>query len=311
MRGELIGVQGYLFSELFETLLEEIEEGAEELAIDLFRGVVPQPKQPEKPELVDFNDDGELYRPEDIEARDGYREALERHTAAMQRHTDASSDAGLAFQLLKEFLEAEETSEAMTIKALEAAFEPIDEFGGDALSNQYFKLVGGVLEKYSLRYDLRRPMTLHPTLPGIFAKLISELRLSAQANEALKLMLDDFDEAIRDIRDDRSSRRIRQCIEAEFKLLEELAAGVPGIKRDSLGMMTLNINSWPHATVQASISKLYGFASNYPGIRHAGNPRGKLREVDMRDLVSLGVVLAGFTPYLSENIDFDRVFMDK
>jgi hypothetical protein len=47
------------------------------------------------------------------------------------------------------------------------------------------------------------------------------------------------------------------------------------------------------------ILKEVGFASNYPGIRHGGNAGGKLRDVDMRDLV-MSILLAGFTPYLSE-----------
>lgn len=51
------------------------------------------------------------------------------------------------------------------------------------------------------------------------------------------------------------------------------------------------------------MKKLYGFSSDYPGIRHAGNPAGALREIEMRDLVGMTVILAGFVPYLSEELD--------
>ncbi len=47
-----------------------------------------------------------------------------------------------------------------------------NEFAGDELSNRYFNLLTAFIEKFSLRYDLRRPCTLCPTLPGVFASLV-------------------------------------------------------------------------------------------------------------------------------------------
>jgi hypothetical protein len=48
--------------------------------------------------------------------------------------------------------------------------------GGDLLANRYFNLVNAFINKYSLRYDLRRPCFLHPTLPGIFANLMRDIK---------------------------------------------------------------------------------------------------------------------------------------
>ena len=53
---------------------------------------------------------------------------------------------------------------------------------------------------------------------------------------------------------------------------------------------------------------LYGFASDYPGIRHGGTPANALRAVDMRDMVAMSILLAGFTPYLSSALDADIVY---
>lgn len=63
MRGELVGVQDHIFAEIFDTLLGEMEDGADELLIDIFRDAVPAPDLPEKPEPVELNDDGEIYLP--------------------------------------------------------------------------------------------------------------------------------------------------------------------------------------------------------------------------------------------------------
>ena len=48
--------------------------------------------------------------------------------------------------------------------------------GGDELTNRYFNLLSGFIDKFSLRYDLRPPCVLCPTLPGLFASLVRDLR---------------------------------------------------------------------------------------------------------------------------------------
>jgi hypothetical protein len=53
---------------------------------------------------------------------------------------------------------------------------------------------------------------------------------------------------------------------------------------------------------------LYGFASDYPGIRHGGTPANALRTVDMRDMVAMSILLAGFTPYLTSGLNPERVY---
>jgi hypothetical protein len=94
----------------------------------------------------------------------------------------------------------------------------------------------------------------------------------------------------------------------QFMLLEALGATSPEVTTNTLGSMCDELNGWPHATVKESLKKLYGFASNYPGIRHGGNAGGKLRDVDMRDLVAMSILLAGFTPYLSDQLNTETMY---
>lgn len=53
---------------------------------------------------------------------------------------------------------------------------------------------------------------------------------------------------------------------------------------------------------------LCGFASDYPGIRHGGTPGNVLRAVDIRDLVAMSTLLAGFTPYLSNVLNPEPMY---
>src|SRR5207253_8860702 len=56
------------------------------------------------------------------------------------------------------------------VEFCEKTHEALDELGGDALANPYFNLLNAFIEKFSLRYDLRRPCMLCPTIPGVFAR---------------------------------------------------------------------------------------------------------------------------------------------
>jgi hypothetical protein len=75
-----------------------------------------------------------------------------------------------------------------------------------------------------------------------------------------------------------------------------------------LGAICNQIGTWPHEKLKEAMKNLYSFASDYPGIRHGGTPANALRAVDMRELVAVSILLAGFTPYLSSALDADAVY---
>ena len=50
------------------------------------------------------------------------------------------------------------------------------------------------------------------------------------------------------------------------------------------------------------------FASDYPGIRHGGSPNSVIRDIEMRDMVVMSIILAGFTLYLTDQINADIVY---
>jgi hypothetical protein len=200
------------------------------------------------------------------------------------------------------------TGEFALLGFLERAHASIVDLGGDPLGNRYFNLVAAFIEKYSLRYDLRRPFSLHPTLTGVFSKLLRELRILTSQDAALAALMNDFEETIRDLKADASPGRIKACIHRQMNLLEALAQRCPNVTAQSLGGMCDQVGSWPHATIKEAMKKLYGFSSDYPGIRHAGNPAGALREIEMRDMVGMTVILAGFVPYLSNGLDASALY---
>lgn len=273
MRGEFIGVWSETWREIW-TKLAKHQAAPTDLFCELYRELVEAfVAAPDVTALADIVDSPE-------QARSTFR------------RTKASAFHG----------------ELALLEFLESAHRVTMELGGDALSNRYFVLMEAFLEKYSLRYDLRRPFSLHPTLPGVFARLMRDLKRTTSSDAALHPLMIEFEDALRDLKTDQSSGKIKTCIHKQMNLLEAIAKQCPGVTAGSLGGMCDQVNTWPHVTVRDAMKKLYGFASNYPGIRHAGNPASALRDIEMRDMVALTVLLAGFAPYLAHLLNSKDIY---
>lgn len=194
---------------------------------------------------------------------------------------------------------------------LESVYGVLEEFenpGDDALTNRYFNLLAAFIEKFSLRYDLRRPCTLCPTLTGVFASLMGDLRTIAGQDAHLDNLMKDFEESIRDLRIDCSGSRIKTSIQKQVNLLEALGRTYPGVKRKTLSAISRQLKNWPHDEVMLALQSMYTFTCDYPGIRHGGTPSNARRMVDMRDMVAVSILLAGFAPYLTHSINPDVVY---
>lgn len=279
MRGEFIGVWSETWREIWLPLVDQPLDGNEEgvpedIFCELYRELAEALKSPPSvEELADIIDNP-------LQSREAFE------------NTKAEDLAG----------------ERALIGFLESAHDALEELGGDELTNRYFNLLASFIEKFSLRYDLRRPCILCPTLPGVFANLVRDLRALTGTDQYLDTQMKEFEDAIRNLRCDRSEGHIKTCIQKQMNLLEALGQKCPGVKKNTLGGICEEVGTWPHDKVKAAMKDLYGFASDYPGLRHGGTPGSDLRNVDMRDLVAISIVLTGFTPYLSNGLNGDAIF---
>ena len=279
MRGEFLGVWSETWREIWLPLIDEplgeSEEGvSEDIFCDLYRELAKALKaQPSIEALADI-----IGNP--VQSRVAFEA------------TTAIDFAG----------------ERALVGFFEAMHDALEERGGDELTNRYFNLLSGFIDKFSLRYDLRRPCILCPTLPGVFASLVRDLRALTIQDPHLDALMKDFEDAVRDLRHDGSDRRIKTCIQKQVNLLEAIGRAVPGVTGTTLGTICNQVGTWPHEKIKEAMKNLYGFASDYPGIRHGGTPASALRAVDMRDMVAMSILLTGFTPYLESRLSADAIF---
>ena len=279
MRGEFIGVWSETWREIWLPLIESpLVEDDEGLPEDIFC---------------------ELYR------------ALELALSPRPSVEDLAEIIGNPVQS-REAFEAITVNDFAGERALvgffEAMHDALEEMGGDELTNRYFNLLSGFIDKFSLRYDLRRPCILCPTLPGVFASLVRDLRALTNQDPHLNTLMNEFEDAVRDLRHDGSDRRIKTCIQKQMNLLEAIGRAAPGVTENTLGAICNQVGTWPHEKLKEAMKNLYEFASDYPGIRHGGTPESALRAVDMRDMVAMSILLVGFTPYLAHGLNPDVVY---
>ncbi len=309
MRGELIPVWRDTWQAIWRPLSHHAD-APDDLFVELFREFASPPTAPAEPPTPPpeaFDASGELVQQEFVAAREAYLLARADYEAKVIKYEEAIAgrDSHIAFRRL---LMDSTRTEVAAIDLLERAYVVIGGFGIEGLRNRYFVLVEQFLEKYSLRYDLRRPFSLQPTITGIFAGLIRSLRDVTRQDAHLHQMMVEFEEAIRDLRAGTTANRIKTCIQKQVNLLEAIGRLCPNVNQQTLGAICDQLGTWPHNTVKEAMKNLYRFASDYPGIRHGGNPNNALRNIEMRDMVAMTVLLAGFAPYLSHQLDSDVAY---
>jgi hypothetical protein len=193
-------------------------------------------------------------------------------------------------------------SESAIVEFHEAANEVIADYDLPGYEDFFKRLLRDFLRKYNLRYRLDDPFTLRFLLPGSFTNLYAELHRLNAANPHLASLLADFEHAFDIYARSQNVADLRRCIATASNYAEGLACATHG-QPGTLGAVCNQLTDWPHERMKEALQKLYGFCSDYPNIRHAGNPAGVLRPLAARDATGLSVLLLAFSGYLSPHLD--------
>ena len=194
------------------------------------------------------------------------------------------------------------SSESALVHFLEEAHGVIVDYEIPGLDTFYWRLLRDAIRKFNLRYRLDEPFALRFLLPGSFTNLYAELHRVSVSNGHLAELLMDFEKAFDRYARTQDPTDLKASIGNASKYLEGLAGATCG-KSGALGDLCKELKDWPHNAVRTALGNLYGFCSDYPGIRHAGNPAGVRRDLATRDLTLASLLLLSFSGYLSREID--------
>lgn len=282
---------------------------------DIFTAIVnavfvPRPPDPPPtPPVSAFNAQGELVDADAIMARDAYASLLHQHGLKISEYETAQFSELAAKAFFRRKLAAVST-EADAIHMIESVHRALSSRVSAASAERFHDLVHQFLIQFNIRYEVRRPFALHATMSGVFSMLLSEIKLIANADVHVAALVREFEEAYADLKSSRSQARIKTCLQKQFNLLEGLGRGCPNVTASTLGAICNQLD-WPHEKVKEAGKNLYGFGSDYPGVRHAGTPANALRDLNMTDFISISLMLASLAPYLAFNFDSERCYSAK
>jgi len=212
---------------------------------------------------------------------------------------DLSSSAVARFAF-KNLRSGDFKSSRALARFFEAGAAVVDDFDDLRLSARYIALLRRFISRYNLPYSMREtPLVLRLRLSCTAERIYAALERAAESDDHLAEALDAFGRAWGEFSDADPPNDLKATIEKASKLAEAFAAkqvGAPGTLGDLTDRLK-HARAFPHATLGEAVKRLYGFCSNYPHIRHAGNPAGVLRALESRDVVFVSLVLVAFAAY--------------
>lgn len=200
--------------------------------------------------------------------------------------------------------------ENQLVKFLEDAFDAVEEFGISKLTSTYTKSISSFIQRFNLRYRLVHPFSLRVQLPWLFADVYSELHVLNKKNKHLDDRMNDFEEAFNQFVRTRRKRDLTTSILKATLYAESVATETTGESAKSLGKMKNTITDlgvWPHKTLPEALNRIYGFCSDYPGIRHSTNTSGMLRELNAKDTILVSALLFTFSSFIHTELNVSKV----
>lgn len=196
-------------------------------------------------------------------------------------------------------------------KFLENAYEVLETEGSTSLAIRYAQLLEVFLVRYNLRYKLSQPFRLVPHLPGIFAGLVEEMTTRFKDDQHICELVDDYVHSLETLSSSKVSTDIKTCIHKACSKMEGILNAHPLARENTFAKNCKKVNTCPHEAISQFQERLYGFCSDYPGLRHPGNVKGKLRNLELRDAVILSIVMFCMSGYFVQDLDFENIIAFK
>jgi hypothetical protein len=226
---------------------------------------------------------------------------------AMAGFYEASNDPDIAERVFRELPSSSLRSERSVVKFFVEAYDLIDEFGVRSLTGLYVEVLRGFFERYNLRFRIQVPFEITVEPGALFHSMLDEVTKRIISDSHLCDLDSHLRRAFSLLARDGNLTEVNRCISQTFNYLEGIAGTMPGLAPDSLTSLLGKMKgTWPHAGVRTAIASLYGFGSEYPDLRHGGNEKTRIRELQLRDAVVIPMALLAFSGYFVA-VDYEEL----
>lgn len=295
MSGRLVEAWDYTWGELWQPLLE-VEDAPADLLMEVYAPLVDA--------LRPFPDPRQVSE----ELREAYLKEYEAaKNAWVQAQTDASNDATIAAEQLQLLMTTDFKGDHALARAFEDIFEVLDELGIPGIAREFYDLTTKFLRCHNIRYRLIKPYVLRPHISGWFSGLVSQVETMIASNAHLQRLLRDFEHSLNQVSRSKTQTDVTHCIEDAVELMEGIASRYPGATGTTFGALCDSAGEWPHKAVQKAYGNLYGFCSDYPGIRHGLGEHGVLRDLKNTDAVVCALMFLASAGYFVPGLDLAEI----
>ncbi len=239
----------------------------------------------------------ERYRSKSVQPLD-----VERRGAIESQMAEAIADGAEALVLLAAVESGDFSSEAAAVAAVSGVVDVFDDYEDDTLRGRYVVLLREFVSRYSLRYGVDPSGALWLSWTGMATALFHEVRAHAQADDATRSRFDDFEMSLAECVANPRTDKIETVLSKQMNLLEACGVRHPDTTQRTLGKICDELETWPHDKLKEVTKALYGFASDYPGVRHGGTYEAAHRDLDLGDLAAFASALLGLSVYLNDEI---------
>lgn len=197
--------------------------------------------------------------------------------------------------------------EMAVVQFLERAHGLITDFGSRILVRRYAEYVSKFLQKYNLRYETAEPFILRVRLPALYGDIYEQLRQLNTTEPHLNQLMTDFEISFSDFVRTRAPRDLRTSLARASNYAEGIASVALARPGGTLGRMCDQLAVWPHTAVRDIVKNLYQFCSDYPAIRHAGNPNNRIRDLEVKDTIIISALFFAASGYLHQQVRLEDV----
>lgn len=186
------------------------------------------------------------------------------------------------------------------VKYLEAAYELISVEYNEKWGVLFAESVRIFVDRYNLAYKVEAPFKIIPLVTGYLSKVCEIIEREQGEHGDLPGLWKEFEVAYSQFL--REGGDQKTPLQKASNYIEALIGENRGERGKTLSAMLRKIEEcggFPHKVkLKESIHNLYGFACDYPGIRHGGTPANKNRELGENDTAYLSLLFMVWAGYL-------------
>jgi hypothetical protein len=193
----------------------------------------------------------------------------------------------------------EPQSESQCIELLEGFYDTLQEEFRTKIAQYYKQELKKFVEERNLRYYISDNCKFQLSIQGLLMSQCEKFRNMLFGNAHMEQSLRLLEASVSRLMD--VSDEERNCIGIATNLLEGVACTRTTNNQNTLGAAIEGCNVFPHDALMRCVKDFYRFASDYPNIRHAGNPASKLRDLKKDDALLAVTFALGFGSYVFNN----------